>query len=211
MRQANPNSVTEGTTRLLETPERPERQAPFNPNVFEQHGGLAQATSHIPQQANPTSRSLELPRKSTNWLLIGAVSVAVLALVALLIVTLRNRTVTPTVPNPPTVTIPQPPSIPAPPPPAPPKGLPHSETVNSKFIYPGSKTIMEITGDEDGNVLQLQTVDSFDKVVEWYRQKLNPKNTIKQANNVILNGDEMTAIINRTDEGTNIMLTPGDE
>jgi hypothetical protein len=200
--------VTEGTTRLLETPERP---APFNQKVYEQHGGLAQATSHIPQQANPTSRSLELPRKSTNWLLISAVSVAVLALVALLIVTLRNRTATPTAPIPPAVTIPQVPSIPAPPPPAPPRGLPQSRTINSKFIYPDAKTTMEVIGEDEDNVLQLQTLDSFDKVVEWYTQKLAVKKTIKQEKNVILVGEELTAIITRTDEGTNIMLTTDNE
>jgi hypothetical protein len=206
--QADSNSVIEGTTRLLETPER---QAPFNQNVYEHQGGLAQATNHIPPQANPTSRSLELPRKSTNWTLISAVSVAVLALLALLIVTLRNRTTTPTAPPQPVVTRPQVPSIPPPPPPAPPSGLPQSGTINSKYLYPGAKTIMEIQGDGEGNVLQLQTSDSFDKVVEWYTHKLNPKSTIKQEANVILNGDELTAIINRTDDGTNIMLTPGDE
>jgi hypothetical protein len=70
---------------------------------------------------------------------------------------------------------------------------------------------MEITGDDEDNVLQLQTSDSFDKVVEWYTQKLNPKSTIKQEANVILNGEEMTAIINRTNDGTNIMLTASDE
>jgi hypothetical protein len=201
--------VTEGTTRLLETPEQ--RPVPFNQNVYEHQGGLAQATSHIPQQVNPTSRSLELPRKSTNWTLISAISVAVLALVALLIVTLRNRSATPTAPTPPAVTIPQVPSIPAPPPPAPPKGLPPSRTISREFVYPGAKTTMEITGDGEGTVLQLQTADSFDKVVEWYRQKLKVKNTVKNEQNVILVGEELTAIITRTDQGTNIMLTTDDE
>jgi hypothetical protein len=207
--QANPNSVTEGTTRLLETPER---QAPFNQNVYEHPGGLAQATSHIPLQVSPTSRSLELPRKSTNWLLISAVSIAVLALVALLIVMLRNRPAAQTVPTPPAVTIPQVPSIPAPPPPpAPPRGLPQSRTISNKFVYPGAKTTMEITGEDEGNVLQLQTLDSFDKVVAWYTQKLKVKNTVKNDENVILEGEELTAIITRTGEGTNIMLTTDDE
>lgn len=70
---------------------------------------------------------------------------------------------------------------------------------------------MEITGVDEGNVLQLQTSDSFDKVIAWYKQKLKVKNTVMNEQNVILDGEELTAIITRTDVGTNIMLTTDDE
>jgi hypothetical protein len=206
-RQVEPNSVTEGTTRLLETPER--QAPPFAQNFYEHHGSLAQATSPIPPQVNPTSRSLEPKRIATNWVLIGAVSFAILALVALLIIRSTKRSGT-TVP-PPVIARPEIPAIPQPPaPPAPPRNLPKGGTIGREFIYPGSETTMEINGVSDGNVLQLHTTDPFDRVVDWYTEKLRPTNTVKmKGSNVILESGEMTAIINAVDDGTTIMLTQG--
>jgi hypothetical protein len=207
VKQLDPNSVTEGTTRLLETPEP---QTPFGQNFYEHHGSLAQATSRIPPQANPTNRNLEPNRKPTNWVLMSAVMVAVLALMALMIVVLNKRSAK-TIPPPPVVTRPAVPAVPTlPPPPAPPRGLPQAGTIGREFVYPGSETTMEVNGDADGNVLQLHTSDPFDKVVNWYTEKLKPTNTVKtKGPTVILEAGEMTAIINAGDDGTTIMLTQG--
>ncbi|HJU56473.1 MAG TPA: zinc ribbon domain-containing protein, partial [Pyrinomonadaceae bacterium] len=49
----NRESVTEGTTRLLETPERPQPQPPAQ-EVYERPGELAQATNRLPPQGIPT-------------------------------------------------------------------------------------------------------------------------------------------------------------
>ena len=55
--QFKSESVTEGTTRILETPES---NKIFGQEFYEQHGSLAQQTSRISPQANQTVRSLTL-------------------------------------------------------------------------------------------------------------------------------------------------------
>lgn len=204
------NSVTEGTTRLLETPERP---ASFDQHVYEQPGSLAQPTTRIPAQANETSRSLELSRKSPQWVLIGSIVIAVLALTALFITLWNRSSTTPTV-SPPAVTRPELPTIPPPPPPVPPPGNTQGTGINRTFIYPGAKTTMEVTSADEGNALQLQTSDSFDKVVDWYTEKLKPTKVVRikdPTSNVILEAGELKAIINANGNGTTIMLAQGDD
>jgi hypothetical protein len=198
--------VTEGTTRLLETPERP---ASFDPNLYEQHGPMAQATSRIPPQANETSRSLQANRKSSQWVLIGSLLIIVFLLTTLFIV-FASRSSKRTVTSPPAVTRPELPPIPQPP--QPPRGSTEGTSFNSALIYPGAKTIMEITGEDEGNVLQLRTSDSFDKVVDWYTEKLKPGSVVRikePTSRVILGADEMSVIINAEGDGTTIMLTQG--
>lgn len=71
---------------------------------------------------------------------------------------------------------------------------------------------MEVTDVSEGAVLQLQTSDSFDKVVNWYTEKLKPTKVVKLPNsNVILEAGEMKAIINAKDGRTIIMLTQGSD
>ena len=211
--------MTEGTTRLLETPERPQPPPPAY-EVYERPGELAQATTRLPPQTNPTSRTLEPNRKPTNWVLISAIIVAALALIATgLIIGLRSRTATTT---PPIVTPgapPVPPTLPPPgPPPPPTTGVTEGGTINPSLIYPGAKTLMQVTGGSEGNVIQLQTSDSFDKVVNWYKEKLKPASTIETSDptqgpggqSVILATEEVTAIISNQGDATGVMLTQGD-
>ena len=71
---------------------------------------------------------------------------------------------------------------------------------------------MEVTDVSEGAVLQLQTSDSFDKVVNWYTEKLKPTKVVRiPDSNVILEAGEMKAIINAEDGKTIIMLTQGDD
>ncbi|MGA9997006.1 MAG: zinc ribbon domain-containing protein, partial [Pyrinomonadaceae bacterium] len=107
----NPESVTEGTTRLLETPERP---SPFNQHVYEHPGHLAHGTSRIHPQANPTS-SLENNRKpGGNWMMLGVIVVATFALILTgLLIALRDRSAAKA--TPPVVTRPGVPPIHPPP------------------------------------------------------------------------------------------------
>lgn len=211
----NPESVTEGTTRLLETPERPQPQPPAQ-EVYERPGELAQATNRLPPQGIPTSRTLEPSRKPTNWVLISAIIVAAIALIATgLLIGLRGRTATPTAPPvvapgpPPPGQPPLPPSLPQPP-----TGVTEGG-ISPALIYPGAKTVMRITGGSEGNVIQLQTSDSFDKVVNWYKEKLKPTQVIEQGDlnagipgrAVILPTEIVTAIITAQGDATSIMLT----
>jgi hypothetical protein len=199
--------VTEGTTRLLETPER---SASFDQNVYEQHGPLAQATSRIPPQANETSRSLQANRKSPQWVMIGSLLVIIFLLTTLFIV-FKNRSSRRTVTSPPAVTRPDlPPVPPQPPPPLQPRGSAEGTGINRALIYPGARTVMEITGENEGHVLQLRTSDSLDKVVDWYIEKLKPEKVVRMkepAPQVVLEADETNVLINENGDETTIMLT----
>ena len=204
--------MTEGTTRLLETPEQ---QDPFNQHVFDQPASLAQATNRLPPQANQTSRGLETKGKSRERVLVGSLLVLVLLLTTVAIV-LWNRPSTTTTISPPVVIRPDLPPIQVPPPPPPfqPQGVPQGGTINPALLYPGARTTMEITNPAEGNMLQLQTSDSFDKVVNWYTEKLKPKSFVRQQNeqgrSVVLANEGMAVIITATGTGTTIMLTQGD-
>lgn len=200
--------MTEGTTRLLETPEP---RAPFNQNVYEHPGSLAQQTSRISPQALPTSQSLEPNRKPTNWVLLTSILIAAIALIAtVLFITLRNPAATPV--TPPVVTRPEvPPPLPPMPPTLPPQGTTKGSVINRAFVYPGAETTMEVTSGSEGNMVQLQTSDSFEKVVGWYTEKLKPIQVVRQPSNVILRGSELTAIINAEGDMTTIMLAQGED
>lgn len=206
-------SVTEGTTRLLETPERPAAQpAPGFPT--ERPGELAQATNRLPPQGAETSRGLDVNRKPTNWLLISVIVVAALALIATsLFIGLRSRSApaaTPVVTTPgiPPVLPPPPPSLPPPPPAI---GVAEG-TISPTLIYPGAKTVLRSTGGREGDVIGLQTSDSFDKVVNWYKEKLGSGQMIEdneRGHSVILPSKQVTVIINQEGKATGILLTKG--
>ena len=210
-------SVTEGTTRHLETPERPAAQpAPGFPT--ERPGELAQATNRLPPQGAETSRGLEVNRKPTNWLLIGAIVVAAIALIATgLFIGLRSRSAPTATP---VVVTPGIPSVPPPPPPGippPPSAGVTEGTISPALIYPGAKTVLRSTGGREGDVIGLQTSDSFDKVVNWYKEKLGTERMIEQndpdagpgGRSVILPTKQATAIISQEGDATSVLLTKG--
>jgi len=202
----NPESVTEGTTRLLDTPEP---QASFDPNAYERPGGLAQATSPIHPQAQPTNRSLEAKKAPTNWLLLGSIIVVGLILTGVLIMLWNRPAATPA---PPQIVIKRelPPIQPPPQPPPPPGVATQGSSIDRAWIYPGAETMMEMRDVSKGNFLQLQSSDSMDKIVKWYTEKIKPTRIIRETDsNIILVGAEMTAIINAEGERTIIMLKQG--
>ena len=180
-------------------------------------------TNRLPPQGAETSRGLEMNRKPTNWLLISAIVVAALALIATgLFIGLRNNRSTTTRTTPVIITPPGvPPVHPPPPPGIPPPSAGVTEgstTINSDLIYPGAKTVLKGTGDEGGDFMQLQTSDSFDKVVNWYKEKLKPQSTVEATDpstglpgrSVVLAGKEIAAIITAAGDTTNIMLARGE-
>jgi hypothetical protein len=110
--------------------------------------------------------------------------------------------------------------VPPPPPPVPvippvdPAAPPASSggTISKDLVYPGAEETMNVSSGDGAKMLQLRTTDPMSKVVDWYIKKLNPT---KQVNipgiSTILKTDEVNAIITRSGEGTQIMLTQGKE
>jgi len=196
-------SVTEGTTRILETPEA---SKVFGQEFYEQHGSLAQPTTRIPPQANQTARNLAVAEpKRQNWALIGALLFVGCALLATILFFALRGNPTP-VASTPIVIRPQIPPIPPPHPPAlpPVTSQPGTSFISSEYLYPGAEKLMETTSSE-GSVVQLKTSDSFDKVVNWYEGKLKPSNIVKQKAGdklqMILNAPPMNAVISEDKAG----------
>ncbi|HKC63907.1 MAG TPA: zinc ribbon domain-containing protein [Pyrinomonadaceae bacterium] len=200
-------SVTEGTTRILKTPEQ---DRVFGQEFYEQHGHLAQPTNPSLAQGNQTARNLTTETKKQNWSMISIALVAGLALVVIVLgFALWNRTA-PTVP--PTVIIKKgaPPIQPPLPPPQPPRIVQGGTSISHEFYYPGAETVMEVSDPNEGNTAQLRTTDSLERVVKWYTEKLKPTQVVKtNGSNVVLKGSQMTAIINAQGPQTMIMLHEG--
>jgi hypothetical protein len=206
--------VTEGTTRILETPERPIASEPaYVPPVAGPIG--AASTGYIPSRA-PETKGLSKKGGKLKWFIVGGLGIVVIAMIAVLaaaaIFLRHNRAVT--TPRGPrsgvgSVEAPQPPA--PPPPPVIAEGEGVDAGALSEYVYPGAKVNMRVDkGDGDG-VLGMTTPDAPDKVKDWYKAKLKSKNTLDLPGGVgILNGDTVKAVITPSDEGTNILLTSGE-
>ena len=73
--------------------------------------------------------------------------------------------------------------------------------------YPGARTIVDVSGDDGGRVLQQQSNDSFEKVTAWYETNLKPSKTIRAGGTtLIMKNDNVTATIVGGDDGVNIVI-----
>jgi hypothetical protein len=83
----------------------------------------------------------------------------------------------------------------------------HSRTTdNAALIYPGAQTVVDMTSD-DGRAIQLQTADSFDRVLAWYQGSLKPTKTMRlTATSFVLRNQNVTATIITEDNKTNILI-----
>lgn len=204
-------SVTEGTTRLLETPEA---NKPFEQEFYEQ-GHLAQQTNPNLAQDNQTVRNLTKETKNHNPLLLGTIMVASLAVIALVLFFAFRSPSAPTPPQ--TVVIKRgmppvnPPAPPAPPS-LPPRIVQGGNNISHDFYYPGAETVMEVSNPSEGNTAQLRTSDSLERVVNWYTEKLKPTQVVKtNGPNVVLKSSQMTAVINAQGPQTMILLHEGED
>lgn len=83
----------------------------------------------------------------------------------------------------------------------------HSRTTDdAKLIYPGAKTVVDITSG-DGRALQLQTSDSFDRVIAWYETSIKPTKTMRlTSTSVVLKNENVTTTVAAEDGKTNILI-----
>lgn len=78
--------------------------------------------------------------------------------------------------------------------------------VSRSLIYPGSQIIVDMKSQE-GGALHLRTRDPFDRVIEWYKAKLNPTKTMKLSEtNIMLKTGNTTAVIATEEKETNIVI-----
>ncbi|MGH9901430.1 MAG: hypothetical protein ACRD68_06405, partial [Pyrinomonadaceae bacterium] len=97
------------------------------------------------------------------------------------------------------IPVPPVPAVPdIPPPPVPPSTGGAEGVANSSLVYPGAETMMNITQEDGGGMLQLRTTDPFEKVFDWYVAKIKPTKTIRTpgfTSTAILRAEGVTAII----------------
>jgi hypothetical protein len=79
--------------------------------------------------------------------------------------------------------------------------------VSRSLIYPGAKTVLDLTYDDGSAVLQLQTPDPLDKVQPWYETNLKPTKTLRATSgSVIMKNDALTATLVAEDSLTTIVI-----
>jgi hypothetical protein len=82
-----------------------------------------------------------------------------------------------------------------------------SHSASSDLIYPGARTVVDMTSNGGGRALHLQTPDSLEKVEAWYQKTLKPEKTIRlTSTSVVLKNAKTTATIAAEDNTTNILI-----
>ena len=82
----------------------------------------------------------------------------------------------------------------------------NSSTEDAKLIYPGSKTIVDVSSG-DGRAIQLQTSDSMERVIAWYETNLKPTKTMRlTSNSIVLKNDKVTTTLASEAGKTNILI-----
>jgi hypothetical protein len=79
-------------------------------------------------------------------------------------------------------------------------------TDNAELIYPGARTVVDMTSDE-GRAIQLQTADSLDQVLAWYQGSIKPTKTMRlTSTSFVLRNQNVTATIATENNKTNILI-----
>ena len=197
-----PGTVTDATNKILKTPDaRAAFEQQYNPPA----GGLSPQGQTQMISSATTHHLAPAGQQSHTWLYI-MLSVAFAALLAtVLIVGLWSRSSVRIIRHGPTTEQPQAPTAPPAPPaqPAPPAA---PGEISDSLIYPGAQTTLNLNG-KDGRVLQLQSSDPMDKVVNWYTDKLKLTNKGQYGKVVTLQGDSTNVVISNSGNRTNIIIT----
>ena len=78
---------------------------------------------------------------------------------------------------------------------------------STQLSYPGARTIVNISGEDGGQVLQQETTDPFEKVSAWYESRIKPTKMIRATGTtVIMKNDNVTATIVGTVAGASIVI-----
>jgi hypothetical protein len=203
---ARESSVLEAETRIFTTPST----AHATPTQHINSPPTGPAYMSPGQMSTPPAaqtKPLETSGATTRWALIGLLLILLIIPVAFAVVMILESRNSPT--QPPVVTVPEIP--PPPPPPPPPTARGGSSATDNPLVYPGAETVMEMTGEEEGRVLQLRTGDPLDKVVQWYVEKVKPTSTIKTPgeNVTVLRGEGINVVITGGGSQTEIIIRQG--
>jgi hypothetical protein len=216
--------ASELTTQTLDAPSA--EPLPYDNPTRPAHAGITSPTYAPPamMQPQPPPYSVSQPPSSNKTAFIVILSIVLTLLIGLGVVAfvvLGRFSSGPVPPKPPAEVTGTPgkgPSgsgipVPPPPPPGVPPGVPTTPTpgdVKNPFdpalVYPGAKTVMSVNS-KDGKVAQLVTSDPFNKVADWYAEKIHADEDTILPGSRILKGKGITVILAGTGDGTSITLT----
>jgi hypothetical protein len=78
---------------------------------------------------------------------------------------------------------------------------------SGELIYPGAKTLLDMTNEGGGRALHLETSDPLDKVERWYTTTLQPQKTVRlTSSSVVLKNEKITATIAAEGSKTSILI-----
>jgi hypothetical protein len=205
------SSVLEAETRTFAPPT--DYASPTVPINSPLTGPAYIAPGQTPMPPAAATKPLEPSGSTAKWALIGLLLILLIVPLSFAVVKmLRSRT---SQPQPPVVTEPAIPAPPAPPAPPPPPTLPGggSSATDTSLIYPGAETTLNVSDRVKGRVLQLRTRDPFDKVVDWYVEKLKPATTtrVPGVNMTVLHGEGINVVITTEDAQTEIIINQGSD
>jgi len=85
-------------------------------------------------------------------------------------------------------------------------GLRGRSQAAGNLVYPGARTIFDMTGD-GGRALHLESPDSFSDVEAWYQKELKPDKTMRlTSTSVVLKNQKTTATIASESDKTSILI-----
>jgi ribosomal protein L40E len=200
-------SVTEAETRVFQaTPERGARTEYHDPRPTGPSYLAPNEFTSAPSFAPTESDHPRLKRHGILWA--TAILVFVLLLFGVVVAVKWKGASSSSTPIT-KIDVPPPPVI-APPVPPLPRQPPGTEPgIRDGLNYPGAEITMEMTRGGEGGVRQLRTIDSIDKVVAWYTEKLKPTNSIRKPGTAILTGENLTVEIKDGGNETTVLLTEG--
>ena len=86
-------------------------------------------------------------------------------------------------------------------------GLRGRGETTGNLLYPGAKTVVDMTGEGGGRALHLETSDPFTTVEDWYQKQLKPHKTMRlTSSSVVLKNDKTTATIASEGAKTSILI-----
>ena len=81
----------------------------------------------------------------------------------------------------------------------------HSEKTGN-LVYPGARTVVDMTGD-GGRALHLETKDAFSDVEAWYQKQLKPDKTMRlTSSSVVMKNRTTTATLASEGDKTSILI-----
>ena len=75
------------------------------------------------------------------------------------------------------------------------------------LIYPGARTMADVTSPTGTGVLQLQTSDDVDKVANWYLEHLKPTSKQRLSSMVTMTSGNLNVVILSDSGSTDIRIT----